>query len=144
MKTSNQLNEDRASALSSYTQALPHSSKLVRAVYIVLALLCILLACIGIILPGVPTVDFLFLAAFFASKSSKRLHQWLYQHRLFGPLLNKYKNIRQMSVGYKLFISTSLIFSSAIIYFSELHQHLKLSLYVCIFAFIVWLWIKRK
>lgn len=144
MKIRNQLNEDRAIALSSYKHVIPHSSKLMRALYIALAVLCILLACIGIILPGVPTVDFLFLAAFFASKGSTRLHQWLYQHRIFGPLLKRYKNIKQMSVGYKLFISGSLLFSSAIIYFSALHQHLKLSLYLCIVVFLLWLWIKRK
>ena len=52
-----------------------------------LGLLCVALAMVGVVLPLVPTVPFLLLAAFFFARSSSRLHTWLLTHRTFGPLI---------------------------------------------------------
>ncbi len=40
---------------------------------------------IGLVLPLVPTVPFLLLAAFCFARSSDRLHDWLVTHPTFGP-----------------------------------------------------------
>lgn len=45
------------------------------------------LGIIGAFLPLLPTVPFLLLAAYFFSKGSETWHQWLYNHKKFGPLL---------------------------------------------------------
>nr|WP_321249904.1 YbaN family protein [uncultured Ruegeria sp.] len=52
-----------------------------------LGLLCVALAVVGIVLPLLPTVPFLLLAAFFFARSSSRLHNWLITHRTFGPMI---------------------------------------------------------
>ncbi|MGR3722781.1 YbaN family protein [Abyssibius alkaniclasticus] len=40
---------------------------------------------VGAVLPIIPTVPFLIVAAFAFSRSSKRFHNWLVNHRIFGP-----------------------------------------------------------
>ncbi|WP_171132671.1 MULTISPECIES: YbaN family protein [unclassified Ruegeria] len=52
-----------------------------------LGLLCVALAMIGVVLPLLPTVPFLLLAAFFFARSSTRLHTWLITHKTFGPMI---------------------------------------------------------
>lgn len=52
-----------------------------------LGLLCVLLGLIGAVLPLVPTVPFMLLAAFFFARSSERLHNWLLSHPQFGPAI---------------------------------------------------------
>ena len=61
--------------------------KLPRWTCLILAYLFLVLAVIGIVLPGLPTVPFLLLTAWFAARGSKRLHGWLYEHPKLGKLL---------------------------------------------------------
>ena len=48
-------------------------------------LLALTFGTVGIVLPLVPTVPFLLLAAFCFAQSSPTLHDWLLTHRVLGP-----------------------------------------------------------
>ncbi|WP_037314702.1 YbaN family protein [Ruegeria halocynthiae] len=61
-------------------------------IWAVLGLICVALAVVGIVLPLLPTVPFLLLAAFFFARSSDRLHNWLISHGTFGPLILDWQN----------------------------------------------------
>tara|TARA_B100001175_G_C19316888_1_gene545803 strand:- start:26 stop:403 length:378 start_codon:yes stop_codon:yes gene_type:complete len=68
--------------------------------FIGLGSLFVCLGFIGIIIPGIPTTPFLLLSAWFFSKSSSFLENWLINHKLFGPLIrdwNKHKSISRKS-----------------------------------------------
>ena len=56
-----------------------------------LAYLFVALAIIGVFVPGLPTVPFLLLAAWFSAKGSKRLNKWLYEHPEFGSVLKNWE-----------------------------------------------------
>lgn len=58
-----------------------------RFVYAGLGFVCVALAIVGIILPLLPTVPFLLLAAFFFANSSERMHNWIISHNVFGPMI---------------------------------------------------------
>jgi uncharacterized membrane protein YbaN (DUF454 family) len=58
-----------------------------RLIYLCLGLTSVLLAGVGVVLPLLPTVPFLLLAAFFFARSSERLHDWLLSHATFGPMI---------------------------------------------------------
>ena len=52
--------------------------------------LSLLLGVVGLFLPVMPTVPFLIVAAWAASRSSPRLHQWLVSHPHFGRQLREW------------------------------------------------------
>jgi uncharacterized protein len=72
------------------------------------------LATIGVVLPGLPTVPFLLLAAWAASKGSKRLHHWLYAHPRFGQILIDWEQSRAVSRRSKV-LAIALLASSWLI-----------------------------
>lgn len=55
--------------------------------FALLAYLCAGLACVGLVVPGLPTVPFLLAAAWAGARGSDRLHAWIHNHAQFGPLL---------------------------------------------------------
>lgn len=58
-----------------------------RLVWVVLGIFSMAFAMIGVVLPLLPTVPFLLLAAFCFARSSERLHDWLLSHQIFGPMI---------------------------------------------------------
>ncbi|WCE03595.1 YbaN family protein [Pseudoxanthomonas sp. JBR18] len=53
----------------------------------ILAVVSLGVAFVGVVTPGLPTIEFVLLAAWAAARSSPRLHAWILRHRVFGPLL---------------------------------------------------------
>jgi hypothetical protein len=56
---------------------------------------------IGILLPLLPTTPFILLSAYCFSRSSSRLHNWLLNHRWFGPPIRQWQENRTVSRNHK-------------------------------------------
>lgn len=65
-------------------------SRILRGVYLVLGLICLAFLPFSW-LPGIPTFDFVILAAFFFSMSSDRLHDWIVNHPVYGKMVSSYR-----------------------------------------------------
>lgn len=91
-------------------------SRLLRGIYFVLGLICLGLAYLSF-LPGIPTFDFVILAAFFFSRSSDRFHNWLVNHRVFGRIINGYRGglTLRMKIVATVGILASLSFSGFVL-----------------------------
>ena len=48
------------------------------------------MAYVGVVVPGIPFSVFLVFAAYCFAKSSKKWHDWLYNHKYFGPFLTNW------------------------------------------------------
>lgn len=86
-----------------------------------LGLICVALAIVGVVLPLLPTVPFLLLAAFFFARSSSRLHHWLLSHRRFGPIITDWNQSGTIRPRAKRLATLSIIIVpviSAIVGFS--------------------------
>ena len=62
---------------------------------------------IGIFIPILPTTPFLLLSSFCFAKSSKKLHNWLINHKIFGKYIYNY--ITHHAIPYKAKISSIAI-----------------------------------
>ena len=57
-------------------------------------ILFVVLGAIGAVLPLLPTTPFVLVAAWCFARSSPRLHRWLLESRLFGPMLRDWEENR--------------------------------------------------
>ena len=87
-----------------------------RLPYLVLAYVCIGLAAAGVVLPLLPTVPFLLVAAWAAARGSPRLHAWLHQHPSFGPALCTWRDEGAIPTRAKVLACTMLAVSWAVIF----------------------------
>lgn len=62
-----------------------------RILLIIAGILSLVLGVIGAFVPLLPTVPLVLLAAYCFGRSSERLHQWLIQHRYFGPIIDNFQ-----------------------------------------------------
>lgn len=69
-----------------------NTNPIARRLMFIAGFVCLGLGVIGLIMPMMPGAFFLFLAAFFFSRSSERFHDWLIGHRHFGPLVEAFRD----------------------------------------------------
>ena len=48
------------------------------------------MAYVGFVVPGIPFSVFLVFSAYCFAKSNKKMHDWLYNHKYFGPFLTNW------------------------------------------------------
>jgi uncharacterized membrane protein YbaN (DUF454 family) len=65
-----------------------------KAFWFTLGIICLAVAYVGLVTPGIPWSTPTVLAAFCFAKSSKRWHDWIMNHRLFGPFLRNWSERR--------------------------------------------------
>ncbi|MCT8158573.1 YbaN family protein [Pseudoruegeria sp. SHC-113] len=79
-----------------------------RILWVCLGVIALTLGTIGIVLPLLPTVPFLLLAAFFFARSSERLHNWLITHPRFGPPIEDWNRSGAISRRAKILATVSV------------------------------------
>lgn len=89
--------------------------KIKRSLWFVAGCLCLCIAYIGIITPGIPWSTPTVGAAFCFAKSSKRMHDWLMGHKLFGPFLRGWAEKRIFPTRGKWFMLLTMDLSLLII-----------------------------
>jgi len=90
----------------------------VKVLWISLGSFFVVLAAIGVALPGIPTTPFLILAAACYIRSSQKLYDWLISNKTFGPYLKDYREGKGIPKKAKilaismivLFVGSSVIF----------------------------------
>ena len=88
-----------------------------RIAFVVLGCISLVLAVLGIVLPILPTVPFLALAAFCFAKSSDRLNNWLLNTKLYQNNLADFKAGKGMTVKTKtrILVTVTLVMAVGLI-----------------------------
>jgi len=68
-----------------------------RPVWLAIGICALVLGAIGVVLPLLPTTPFILLAAFAFAQSSKRMHAWLHEHSIFGPIIENWHRHRAIA-----------------------------------------------
>ena len=83
-----------------------------------LGFLCLGLAYLGVITPGLPYSIWVVAAAYCFSHGSERMHNWIMNHKLFGPFLRNWGEKRVFPQKMKYFMLGMMSLSLTLMVFS--------------------------
>lgn len=98
----------------------------------------------GIFIPGLPTTVFVLMAGWAAARSSPRLHNWLWRHRLFGPMLRNWAQGGRMSRRAKWSATAMMGLCSAILLWARPPVWAQAVSLTCMGCVLVWLWFRPE
>lgn len=105
-----------------------------------LALVCVLLGLFGVVLPGLPTVPFLLVAAWAGGKGWPALEAWLLQHPRYGAHISRWREHGAVPRRAKWFATLMMAASAAAMGVSGAPLWAKVGVPVFMLGVAVWLW----
>ena len=83
-----------------------------QALWLAAGFLCIATGIVGMVVPLLPTTDFVLLAAYCFSKGSRKWELWLLNHRWFGPIVREWRSTGSIPLRAKI-ASSAMLFVAA-------------------------------
>ena len=94
-------------------------NRIIRALYVVGGTISLVLAVLGIVVPGLPVTPLALLSAFLYAKSSPKLYNWLLNNKVLGPRIRNYQRrkgiTRKGKLGVIAFMAIMVLFSSFVV-----------------------------
>ena len=98
------------------------------------------MAYIGVITPGLPYRIFVVFAAYCFSKGNERMHNWIMNHKLFGPFLRNWGERRVFPTKMKFFMVFMMSTSLCIMLFTGVKPIGIISTAIFMACVAVWPW----
>lgn len=94
-------------------------NKITRVLYVIGGTLSLVLAILGIVVPGLPVTPLALLSAYLYAKSSEKLYNWLLNNKLLGPKIKSYQRnkgvTRKGKIGIIFIMLLMVLFSSFVV-----------------------------
>lgn len=111
-----------------------------RLLWRALAVLSVTLAVIGAVLPVMPTVPFLILAAWAGGKGWPALEAWLLDHAHFGPHIRQWRERGAVPRRAKWLATIMMTGSAVMMQFTPLPLAVRIGVPAVMAAVALWLW----
>ena len=92
--------------------------KLRKTLWFIAGMIFLGIAFVGVYLPGLPWSTPAVISAYCFSKSSERMHNYLYNHRLFGPFLTGWAEKRIFPTKLKYLMLVTMTSSLVVMWFT--------------------------
>ncbi len=113
---------------------------LARWLWRALALASLVLAVLGVVLPILPTVPFLLLAAWAAGKGWPALEAWLLNHAHFGPGIRRWRESGAVPRRAKWLATGMMTLSATLLALMPAPLPVKIAVPAVMAAVAIWLW----
>jgi uncharacterized membrane protein YbaN (DUF454 family) len=134
------LNDAGGRRISSVHRMAQLSSALVRLLWRALAAAALLLGLVGIVVPGLPTVPFLLVAAWAGGKGWPALEAWLLAHPRYGPTIRRWREHGAIPRSAKWAASGTMLLSAGILWLTTLPLAARIGIPLLMLAVAVWMW----
>ncbi len=104
------------------------------------ALLCAALGFVGVVIPGLPTVPFLLLAAWCAARGWPAMESWLLAHPRYGETIANWRRHGAVPRRAKWAATLMMLVSTAIVWLLATGLALRVALPLILLCVALWLW----
>jgi len=118
----------------------PQMGRTKRLAFQIIAVLSLIMAFVGILVPGIPATEFILLCAWSSSKASPRIYRFLHENRFTGPLLYNWHHGRVVSRKSKIAATISMLICAILLLLSALHPLLIALCIGCMLCANIWIW----
>ncbi|WP_101066761.1 YbaN family protein [Roseovarius salinarum] len=108
--------------------------------WLLLGLLSLGLGLLGVVVPLLPTVPFILLAAFCFARSSARLHNWLVRHPRFGAVIADWRDHGAISLRGKRLATLGIVAVAVISFVSGVAAYIILIQLVVLSLVLLFIW----
>ena len=115
-------------------------NKFKKAFWVSLGFIFLGIAYIGVITPGIPWSTPTVIAAYCFAKGSERWHNWIMNHKLFGPFLRKWSEKRVFPIYGKWAMVATMDISLIILWVTTKNWKLVLLLGIFMALVAIWAW----
>ncbi|WP_343841994.1 YbaN family protein [Bowmanella denitrificans] len=105
-----------------------------------LAVAFVVIGLIGVVVPGLPTVVFLLIAAWCAGKGWPALEIWLLNHPRYGLPIRNWRQFGSVPRKAKVLATVMISCSALLLWFFSLHLYLNVAISIVLVAVMLWLW----
>lgn len=109
-----------------------------------LAVVMLMLAVLGVVLPVMPTVPFLLVAAWAGGKGWPALEAWLLDHAHFGPHIRRWRARGAVPRRAKWLATIMMSCSAVMMQFTPLPLWVRISVPAVMATVAVWLWLRPE
>jgi uncharacterized membrane protein YbaN (DUF454 family) len=114
--------------------------KIIKSLWFILGIICLGIAYIGVVTPGIPWSTPTVGAAFCFAKSNKRWHDWIMNHKLFGPFLTNWSEKRVFPTRGKWAMVITMDCSLIILWFTTGNWKLVMGIGAMMLLVSIWAW----
>jgi uncharacterized membrane protein YbaN (DUF454 family) len=118
----------------------PRPTRWTGPLFTALAVLSLGVGVVGLFVPGLPTTEFVLLAAWAAARGSPRLRGWIDSHRIFGPVLARWNDGRRILRRAKWSAGLAMALSALLVGFATRPPWLAGAVIACMATVLLWLW----
>jgi uncharacterized protein len=109
-----------------------------------LAALALLLGLVGIVVPGLPTVPFLLVAAWAGGKGWPALEAWLLAHPTHGPTIRRWRERGAIPRRAKWWASGMMAISAGVLWLTALPLAARVGVPLLMLAVALWMWTRPE
>jgi uncharacterized membrane protein YbaN (DUF454 family) len=108
--------------------------------YQIIAFLSLIMAFVGVMVPGIPATEFILLCAWSSSKGSPRIYRFLHNNRFTGPVLYNWDNGKVISRSNKVISSISMFLCACLLVCSGVNSYVLFFALSGMFVGFLWMW----
>lgn len=95
-------------------------------------------------MPVLPTTPFALLAAYAAARGSDRVHAWLLEHRVLGPVIRSWQDGRAVARRPKVIATGTMAASAGVLFLVAPSVWLAVGVSIFMACVATWLWLRPE